>query len=97
MLYRIDPPETTPEYDEWEDAQDEKKTLLDKYFKTLESVDIEPSNADEISEYYDKLVSVMCDLRKIKEQVCNLEDDFPADSEPDADCDFPDSVWEGDR
>ncbi len=97
MLYGLSQPENTPEYDEWEDAQEEKKDLLDKYFKTLESVDIEPSNADEVSECYDKLVSVMCILRQIKEQVCRLEDDFPAGNEPTDEPGYDDSVWEGDR
>jgi hypothetical protein len=97
MLYGLSQPENTPEYDEWEEAQDEKKALLDKYYKILSGVDIEPTTADEVSEYYDKLVSVMCSLRQIKEQICKLEDDFPAGKEPDGDYNYDDSVWEGDR
>ena len=38
MYYRISPPENTPEYDEWLDAQDEKKGMLKTALDVLESI-----------------------------------------------------------
>jgi hypothetical protein len=74
-LYNI--PENTPDYDEWCDGQEELKDNLDKYFKLLEPVSIEPTNAIEARSCYDQLVNVMCDLRKIVERIGELEDEFP--------------------
>lgn|SRR5574343_1444074 len=83
-----DPPENTPHYDEWCDGREEIDDTLSKYFKTLESVDIEPSNAKEAREFYEKLVSVMCDLRRMVEQIEDLEERFPAEyQEPEPDWD----------
>lgn len=40
MLYGIDPPENSPEYDEWLDAQEEKKALQKQIEELQEQYDI---------------------------------------------------------
>ena len=98
MLYRINPPETTPEYDEWVDAQDEKLQLMKKADNLIESFPFAGiSNIDEMDSIIQELSTAIPILKVIRDELTRLEDDFPSGHEPDGDCDCPDSVWEGDR
>jgi hypothetical protein len=86
--YLYNTPENSKDYDDWCDGREELDDSLTKYFKTLESIDIEPSNAKEARESYEKLVSVMCDLRRLVTRIEELEDEFPPEyeeTEPDYD------------
>ncbi len=86
--YLYNTPENTPDYDDWCEGRDELKDSIDLYFHTLEEVPIEPSNGKEAREYYEKLVSKMCELRKLVERIEQLEDEFPPEyQEPEPDYD----------
>jgi hypothetical protein len=81
-------PENTPDYDEWCEGRDEYNEKLSKYFSIMENIPIEPTDAKEAREYYDKLVSVMCDMRKLVEEIEDLEERFPSEyEEPEPDYD----------
>jgi len=98
MLYGLSQPETTPEYDEWQDAQDEKEKLLKKADNLIESFPFAGmENIDELDSIIQELSTALPILKVIRDELARLEDDFPADNEPTDEPGYDDSVWEGDR
>lgn len=88
MLYGAPYDNSTPDYDEWCEGREELKDSIELYFHTLEEIPIEPSNATEAREYYEKLVSKMCELRKLVVRMEELEDEYPPEyQEPEPDWD----------
>jgi len=96
MLYRIDPPENPPEYDEWLDAQDEKKELLKKAGKITEKIPVEFAGIDDLEIAAGLLTHARQTFDDIMNEYRRLEDDFPSELS-DPDMAFDDNVWEGDR
>jgi hypothetical protein len=90
----LSPPENPPEYDEWLDAQEEKKDLMKKaegIIGDLPSQDVD--SWDELDEAIGIIEGVLVRLTPIREELGQLCDDFP-DHEPDPDLDYDDS-WFG--
>lgn len=79
-------PETSPQYDEWIEAQDNKKALLKKADDIIESF---PSagldSYDEIDDIVKRLQTALPELIKIRDEFGALDEDFPEDCEPDGD------------
>lgn len=91
----LNPPETTPEYDEWADAQDEKKSIMKKAEENignLPSQDI--SSYDELDEAIGIITNVLNQLKTLLDELGNLIDTFP-DYEPDPDTAYDDSFIRG--
>lgn len=92
--YLYNTPENSIHYDDWCDGRDELKDCLDKYFKIMEAIPIEPETAEQAEEYYSLLVSKMCELRILKERIWDLQEQYPAkyeEPEPDFDSMDPDN------
>jgi hypothetical protein len=85
------------DYDEWEDAQDEKKELLKKATKLTEVIPVEFSGINDLEFAAGLLTSARHGFDDIMAKYRRLESDFPGDSEPDPDTAYDDNVWEGDR
>ena len=90
----LNPPEDRLEFDEWLDAQEEKKDLMKKaegIIGDLPSQDV--SSWNELDEAIGTIEGVLTRLTPIREELGQLCDDFP-DYEPDPDQDYDDS-WFG--
>lgn len=86
----LNPPENPPEYDEWLDAQEEKKDLMRKAEKILE--EIPSADVDSWDELDDAIISLhkaIAQLNPIRDELGQLCDDFP-DREPDLDAGYDD-------
>jgi len=90
-LYNI--PEST-EFDEWEEAQEEKKTLLKKADDLLESFPFSGLYGyDDLHDAVDGTKKILTQLEAVLDELGRLEDDFPpglGEPDPDAGHDDPD-------
>ena len=83
MLYRINPPETTPEYDGWKDAQDEKEELLKKASAALEPIPFaDVSTYDELYDAIEEMTEALKTMKEIRDEYARLEELFPSNDEP---------------
>lgn len=82
----LEPLESSPEFDEWEEAQQEKTELLAKVSRLLEGWYEEVSTLDELHEVIGYIDVDVDRIKKIREQLAELEDLFPVpyrDPDPD--------------
>ena len=89
----LNPPENSPEYDEWLDAQEEKKDLMKAAEMVLEDMPYEIESWDDLDSAVFVLSGKVEQLATMREQLGILCDDFP-DNEPDPDSAYDDS-WYG--
>lgn len=83
MMYRISPPETTPEYDEWLDAQDEKKALLKKASAALEPIPFaDVTTYDELDAAITEMEKALVIMKASRDEYSRLDDMFPVSEEP---------------
>lgn len=83
MLYRINPPETTPEYDEWQNAQDEKESLLKKASEALEPIPFaDVSTYDELDDAIVAMAEALKTMTEMRDEYARLEELFPAKEDP---------------
>lgn len=92
-LYNI--PESTPEYDEWEEGRDEIASELKKFTNAIDDIDIEPSNGDYARKSLDDIKVRVSMLEKIVDRIQELEELFPDNyQDPDDDDAYDDSWFE---
>ena len=83
MLYGLSQPETTPEYDEWLDAQEEKSELLKKASSTLEPIPFaDISDYDELDFAIAMITRSLKTMTEISDEYSRLEELFPSKHEP---------------
>jgi len=83
MLYRISPPENTPEYDEWIDAQDEKKALLKKASAALEPIPFaDVGTYDELDAAIAEMEKALLIMKESRDEYSRLDEMFPFNGEP---------------
>jgi len=70
----LSPMDTPPEYDEWEDAQYEKCSIIDKFNKVN---DTNVSNIDEMDTEISQMVMVPESVKQMRNELARLEEDFP--------------------
>jgi hypothetical protein len=93
----LNPPETTPEYDEWAEAQEEKKNLLKKADDIIELLPAAGlSSYDELDEAIGTISGVLDRLKPLLDELGNLIEAFP-DEEPDPDMAYDDSFIGGEE
>jgi len=97
MLYRTSPPENSPAFDDWFDAQEEKKELLKRAETITEAIPVEFANLDELEIAAALLTDARQRLDDIMNEYRRLEDQFPGGHEPDPDTAYDDARFEGDR
>jgi len=86
----LNPPENPPEYDEWLDAQEEKKDLMKKAEKILEEIpSADVDSWDDLDDAIIALHKTIAQLNPIRDELGQLCDDFP-DREPDLDAGYDD-------
>jgi hypothetical protein len=89
----LNPPENRPEYDEWLDAQEEKKDLMKQAEGIIGDLPSQDVNSwDELDEAIGNIEGVLTRLIPIRDELGYLYDEFP-DSEPDFDQAYDDSFF----
>ena len=83
-----------PEIVEWDDAQDRKKEILSEVFKTLEEIDIEPRDIDELDDTVRSLSAALERIKVLQSEYEDLDETFPAGEEPDPDQAYDDGWFE---
>lgn len=76
-------PELSPEQEEWQDAQDERKEILEQAGVICQSIPTDFDTGDEIDDAIDALLLAAMQLQHLRDEVWSIEDEFPAEYEPD--------------
>lgn len=76
-------PEASPEQEAWQDAQDERKEILEQAGVICQSIPIDFDNGNEIDDAIDALLLAAMQLQHLRDEVWSIEDEFPAEYEPD--------------
>jgi len=75
----LQPPEESPAFLEWYDAQEEKKQLLESASDILDMMEFDPVDTlDELDESIDMLEHHLNELKEKRDEIAALEDEFPA-------------------
>lgn len=75
----LQPPEESPAFIEWYDAQEEKKQLLESASDILDMMEFDPVDTlDELDESIDMLEHHLNELKEKRDEIAALEDEFPA-------------------
>jgi len=75
----LQPPEDSPAFIEWYDAQEEKKQLLESASDILDMMEFDPVDTlDELDESIDMLEHHLNELKEKRDEIAALEDEFPA-------------------
>lgn len=82
----LQPPED-PRYDEWDEAQQEKKQILEAVSELLGEYYLGPvDDLDELDEVIENLEADIQEIKDLRDELAKLEDDFPVpyiDEDPD--------------
>jgi len=79
----LSPIENSPEYDEWLDAQDEKKSIISRF---NDETDSDVQNIDEMDkEIAARYYIIPTSIQEMRDQLARLEDDFPMN--------YPEGEW----
>lgn len=73
----LEVPEDCPGYVEWGEAQNEKKVLLEKAGEILAGWFEAPDDIDELDESIHHAYCYLADLKTIRAELAQLEDEFP--------------------
>jgi len=74
----LQPPEESPAFLEWYDAQEEKKQLLESASDILDMMEFDPVDTlDELDESIDMLEHHLNELKEKRDEIAALEDEFP--------------------
>ena len=74
----LQPPEESPAFIEWYDAQEEKKQLLESASDVLDCLEFDPVDTlDELDESIKVLEYLLKELKEKREEIAGLEDEFP--------------------
>jgi hypothetical protein len=74
----LQPPEDSPAFIEWYDAQEEKKQLLESASDVLDCLEFDPVDTlDELDESIDMLEHYLSELKEKRDEIAALEDEFP--------------------
>jgi hypothetical protein len=76
-------PEASPEQEEWQDAQDERKEILEQAGIICETIPTDFDDGNEIDDAIDALLLAAMKLQHLRDEVWGIEDEFPAEYEPD--------------
>ena len=80
----LQPPEESPAFIEWYDAQEEKKQLLESASDVLDCLEFDPVDTlDELDESIKVLEYLLKELKEKRDEIAVLEDEFPIDECPD--------------
>ena len=75
----LQPPEESPAFLEWYDAQEEKKQLLESASDILDMMEFDPVDTlDELDESIDMLEHHLNELKEKRDEIASLEDEFQA-------------------
>jgi hypothetical protein len=75
----LQPPEESPAFIEWYDAQEEKKQLLESASDVLDCLEFDPVDTlDELDESIKVLEYLLKELKEKRDEIAVLEDEFPA-------------------
>ena len=78
-------PEASPEQEAWQDAQDERKEILDQAGIICQTIPTDFDNGNEIDDAVDALLLAVMKLQHLRDEVWSIEEEFPAEYEPDYD------------
>mgnify|MGYP006953628120 FL=1 len=74
----LQPPEESPAFIEWYDAQEEKKQLLESASDVLDCLEFDPVDTlDELDESIKVLEYLLKELKEKRDEIAVLEDEFP--------------------
>jgi hypothetical protein len=74
----LQPPEESPAFIEWYDAQEEKKQLLESASDVLDCLEFDPVDTlDELDESIKVLEYHLKELKEKRDEIAVLEDEFP--------------------
>ena len=74
----LQPPEESPAFSEWYDAQEEKKQLMDSASDVLDCLEFDPVDTmDELDESIKVLEYLLKELKEKRDEIAVLEDEFP--------------------
>ena len=76
-------PEASPEQEAWQDAQDERKEILEQAGVICQSIPTDFDNGNEIDDAIDAILLAAMQLQHLRDEVWSIEDEFPAEYEPD--------------
>jgi len=74
----LQPPEDSPAFIEWYDAQEEKKQLLESASDILDMMEFDPVDTlDGLDESIEMLEHLLNGLKEKRDEIAALEDEFP--------------------
>ncbi len=78
-------PEISQEQEAWQDAQDERKEILDQAGVICQTIPTDFDSGNEVDDAIDALLLAVMQLQHLRDEVWSIEDEFPAEYEPDYD------------